>query len=72
MLHYEIATEEGETEWSHFFEHLIERGLNSKTVQLVVSDGTVGLPKALQKHLPNAQKQRCIARVYRVSYASVR
>jgi len=29
-------------------------------VQLVVSDGTLGLPKALQKTLPNAQQQRCI------------
>jgi transposase-like protein len=60
MLHYEIATQEGELQWSQFFEHLIERGLNPKTVQLVVSDGTLGLPKALQKHLPNAQQQRCI------------
>jgi len=60
MLHYEIATEEGEAQWSQFFEHLIERGLNPKTVQLVVSDGTLGLPKALQKTLPNAQQQRCI------------
>jgi putative transposase len=60
ILHYEIATEEGETEWSQFFEHLIERGLEPSTVQLVVSDGTLGLPKALQKSLPNAQQQRCI------------
>jgi transposase-like protein len=60
ILHYEIATEESEAEWSQFFEHLIERGLNPQTVQLVVSDGTLGLPKAFQKHLPNAQQQRCI------------
>jgi putative transposase len=60
MLHYEIAPQEGEAEWSQFFEHLIERGLHPQTVQLVVSDGTLGLPKALHKHLPNAQQQRCI------------
>jgi transposase-like protein len=60
MLHYEVASEEGEAQWSQFFEHLSERGLNPKTVQLVVSDGTLGLAKALQKNLPNAQQQRCI------------
>jgi len=60
MLHYEIATGEGEAEWSQFFEHLIDRGLNPTAVELVVSDGTLGLPKALQKNLPNAQQQRCI------------
>jgi len=60
ILHYEIATEEGEAEWSQFFEHLIERGLEANGVQLVVSDGTLGLPKALQKNLPNSQQQRCI------------
>jgi transposase-like protein len=41
-------------------EHLIERGLSPKQVQLVVSDGTVGLPNALQKHFPNAKQQRCM------------
>jgi putative transposase len=60
MLHYEIATEEGEVEWSQFFAHLIERGLHPTTVELVASDGTLGLPKALRKNLPNAQQQRCI------------
>ena len=76
MLHYEIAPEEGEAEWNQFFEHLIERGLNPETVQLVVSDGTLGLPKALKKTLPNAQQQRCITHKVRgleryLSYAQL-
>jgi putative transposase len=76
MLHYKIATEEGEAESSQFFEHLIERGLHPTTVQLVVSDGTLGLPKALQKNLPNAQQQRCITHKVRgleryLSYAQL-
>jgi transposase-like protein len=76
ILHYEIATEEGEAEWSQFFEHLIERGLEPNSVQLVVSDGTLGLPKALQKNLPNAQQQRCITHKVRgieryLSYAQL-
>ena len=57
VLHYEIDTEEGETEWSQFFERPIERGLEPTEVQLVASDGTLGLPKTLQKNLPNAQQQ---------------
>jgi transposase-like protein len=60
MLHYEIVAEEGEAEWSALFGHLIERGLQPEAVKLVVSDGSLGLPKALNKTLPNAQQQRCI------------
>jgi putative transposase len=76
ILHYEIAVEEGEAEWSTFFSHLIERGLEVKTVQLVVSDGSVGLPKALKAHLPEAQQQRCITHKVRgveryLSYAEL-
>jgi len=76
MLHYEIAPAEGEAEWTQFFEHLMERGLDGKTVQLVVSDGTSGLPKALQKTLPKAQQQRCITHKVRgieryLSYAQL-
>jgi transposase-like protein len=76
MLHYEIAAEEGEVEWTQFFEHLIERGLNPNAVRLVVSDGTLGLPKALQTTLPNAQQQRCITHKVRgieryLSYAQL-
>jgi len=59
-LHDEIAMEEGEIQWSQFFEHLVKRGFNPNSGQLVVSDGTLGLPKAMHKHLPNAQQQRCI------------
>jgi putative transposase len=76
MLHYEIAAEEGEAEWTTFFEHLIERGLNPEKVELVVSDGTLGLPKALSKTLPKAQQQRCITHKVRgieryLSYAQL-
>jgi transposase-like protein len=60
MLHYEVACEEGEAEWTQVFEHLIERGFNAQTVELVVSDGYSDVPKALRKTLPNAQQQRCI------------
>lgn len=60
ILHYEIATAEGEAEWRAFFEHLIERGLQAEAVEIVVSDGSLGLPKAMKSTLPQAQQQRCI------------
>ncbi|UBF23999.1 transposase (plasmid) [Kovacikia minuta CCNUW1] len=60
ILHYEIASDEGEAEWEALFEHLIARGLQADAVKLVVSDGSLGLPKALKKTLPQAQQQRCI------------
>ena len=60
ILHYEIATAEGEEEWRTFFEHLIERGLQAEAVEILVSDGCLGLPKAMKSTLPQAQQQRCI------------
>jgi transposase-like protein len=76
MLHYEVATDESEADWTVFFEHLIARGLCPDEVNLVVSDGTLGLPKALRKTLPQAQQQRCITHKVRgikryLSYAQL-
>ncbi len=59
LLHYEIAKVEDSESWQSFFGHLTQRGLNPKTVKLIVSDGTSGLPKAMTQCLPNAQQQRC-------------
>jgi len=60
----------------NFLSILIERGLETNSVHLVVSDGTLGLPKALQKNLPNTQQQRCITHKVRglepyLSYAQL-
>ena len=60
VLHYEIAKQEDTKGWETFFENLIERGLDATAVELVVSDGTLGLPAAMAKHLPKAKQQRCI------------
>ena len=60
ILHYEIATQEDTQSRSDFFNHLIERGLEPKAVELVVSDGSSGLPAAMAKVLPHAKQQRCI------------
>lgn len=60
LLHFEIAEDEDETAWLSLFDHLIARGLDPDTVQLVVSDGTKGLLAAMKARLPQAQQQRCV------------
>ncbi|MEN8445073.1 MAG: transposase [Cyanobacteria bacterium J06555_13] len=75
-LHYEIAEQEDTKSWATFFEHLIERGLDPAAVELVVSDGTLGLPVAMSQHLPQAKQQRCITHKVRrikayLSYAQL-
>ena len=76
VLHYEIAAQEETQSWATFFEHLIERGLDPTAVELVVSDGTLGLPAAMSQHLPRAKQQRCITHKVRrikayLSYAQL-
>jgi len=60
LLHFEVAIDENEATWTTFFNHLIERGLDPMAVQLIVSDGSNGVPAVIKKLLPNAQQQRCI------------
>ena len=54
ILHYEIAEQEDIQSWETFFQPLIERVLDPEVVELIVSDGTLGLPAAMAKYLPHA------------------
>ena len=60
IFHYEIAQSESLAAWSAFFTHLQERGLNLDGVEVVVSDGTNGLPAVLKTWVSQAQHQLCI------------
>src|SRR6266536_2762725 len=60
ILHYQLAAAEDTTAWSDLLVTLIGRGLDAATVQMVVSDGSTGLPAALASHLPDAKQQRCV------------
>jgi putative transposase len=60
ILHYEVAPQESQEHWQTFFKHLCERGLQPPLVELVVSDGTTGLPTVLEQYLPTAEHQRCV------------
>jgi putative transposase len=59
LLHYEATDAESIESWSAVLAALTRRGLAPGAVRMVVSDGTTGLPAALQKHLPTTQQQRC-------------
>lgn len=60
LIHYEVAETESEAAWTKVFESLIRRGLNPNHLELVVSDGGLGLPPAMKKCFPLAQQQFCI------------
>jgi len=53
LLYYEVAEDEHWDTWSAFFQHLMARGLDSKAVQVVTSDGTKGWVTVLETYLPN-------------------
>ncbi|MCH8013141.1 MAG: transposase [Candidatus Marinimicrobia bacterium] len=57
IIGVDVCNNENETNWSLFFKGLKERGL--KGVHLVISDAHSGLLKAIEKHFPGCQWQRC-------------
>ena len=60
IIHYQLAAAEDSASWSKLLAPLLGRGLDATAVQLVVSDGSTGLPAALAAHLPQAKQQRCV------------
>ena len=60
IIHYQLAAAEDTASWSELLAALIARGLDATAVQLVVSDGSTGLPAALATKLPQANQQRCV------------
>jgi transposase-like protein len=58
LLGITLGTEESEDSWSELLDQLVDRGLHD--VRLVVSDDHKGLDRAVRKHLPQADRQRCI------------
>jgi len=60
IIHYQLAAAEDTAAWSDLLAALLGRGVDASAVQLVVSDGSSGLPAALATHLPQAKQQRCV------------
>jgi putative transposase len=60
IIHYQLAAAEDTAAWTDLLAALLERGLDASAVQLVVSDGSSGLPAALAAKVPQAKQQRCV------------
>jgi transposase-like protein len=60
IIHYQPAAAEDGQAWSDLLAALKRRGLEAASVQMVVSDGSTGLPSALASELPQAKQQRCV------------
>ena len=55
-----MAREEEAASWGTFVRTLYATGLTEQTTQLIVSDGSQGLDKALYSHLYGVPPQRCL------------
>jgi transposase-like protein len=60
ILQYQLAAAVSSAAWSALLTTLLGRGMDAAGVQMVVSDGSTGLPAALAPHLPDAKQQRCV------------
>jgi transposase-like protein len=71
ILGMAIAPGEDEDSWSEVFTDLMERGLDPKAVQYVVSDEHRGLKAAIRRYLPGTNWQRCQTHYQRNAGAKV-
>jgi transposase-like protein len=59
MLSFRQASAESEVQWEAFLRDLYDRGLYGKGVLLVITDGSLGLHRALDIVYPYVSRQRC-------------
>jgi hypothetical protein len=55
VIQYQLAAAEDTAAWSAQLAALLERGIDAAAVQMVVSDGSTGLPAALATHIARRQ-----------------
>jgi putative transposase len=59
LLDFQVATSESSQNWEGFLNNLYRRGIDSKTLRLIVTDGGTGLHEALQVVYGSVKRQRC-------------
>lgn len=59
MLDFQVATSEGSLQWEGFLNNLYRRGIDGKTLRLIITDGALGLHDALQVVYGSVKRQRC-------------
>jgi putative transposase len=72
LLGFLRAKGESQVAWEGFLQHLYQRGLVGRSLQLVITDGCPGLAAALQTVYPRARHQRCWVHKMRNLCAAVR
>ena len=60
ILTWQLAPGEDAPSWGRLLQALYRKGITEETTQLIVSDGTQGLEKALESHRWGVPHQRCI------------
>lgn len=61
IISFRLATAESEEQWRVFLDHLFNRGLEGKSLRMVITDGCTGLHQALDIVYPDVPRQRCWA-----------
>jgi putative transposase len=61
LIDFLVAPSESEAAWWGFLNRLHKRGLEGETLELVASDGSSGLVKAIEYFYPHVRHQRCWA-----------
>ena len=59
LLDFQVATSESSPQWEGFLNNLYRRGIDEKTLRLIVTDGGSGLHEALQVVYGSVKRQRC-------------
>lgn len=59
LLDFRLGTAESQAQWEAFLSNLRERGLFGNHLRLVVTDGCVGLHRALETVYPYVPRQHC-------------
>jgi len=59
LLDFQVATSESTLQWEGFLNNLYRRGIDEKTLRLIITDGGSGLHDALQVVYGSVKRQRC-------------
>jgi putative transposase len=59
LLDFQVATSESSLQWEGFLNNLYRRGVDEKTLRLIITDGGTGLHEALQVVYGTVKRQRC-------------
>ena len=61
LIDFQIVNAEGQESWYDFLWNLWNRGLRGQSLQLIATDGQLGLAKAIARLWPTVAHQRCWA-----------